>query len=123
VKTLRFTPRICRKQKNSTASLNTLYIAESAQFYSAFSPTTISLTPRFAKNAQFDSAFLPKTLKMIRKCTVTKTALYLTSRFWRQRSAMLRAFSEKGELSKTLNICANFKNFFENDGRTAFCIY
>jgi hypothetical protein len=33
--------------KNSTSSLNTLHIAESTQFYSSFSPTTISLTPRF----------------------------------------------------------------------------
>jgi hypothetical protein len=48
--------------------MNTLYTAESAQFYSAYSPTTISLTPRFrrkrkvwlrffAENAQND----PKT--------------------------------------------------------------
>ncbi len=53
------------KTKNSASSLNTLYIAESAQFYSAVLPTTISLTPRlrqkrkvwlrlFAENAQND---------------------------------------------------------------------
>jgi hypothetical protein len=35
------------KMPNSASSLNTLYTAESTQFYSAFSPTTISLTPRF----------------------------------------------------------------------------
>jgi hypothetical protein len=35
------------KMHNSASSLNTLYTAENAQFYSAFSPTTISLTPRF----------------------------------------------------------------------------
>ncbi len=57
------------KMKNSASFLNTLYIAESAQFYSAFfAPTTISLTPQFrrkrevwlrffAENAQSD----PKT--------------------------------------------------------------
>jgi hypothetical protein len=46
---------------NSASSLNTLYIAESSQFHSAFSPTTISLTPRFrrkrskrSENAQND---------------------------------------------------------------------
>ncbi len=35
------------KTHNSTSSLNTLYTAESAQFYSAFSSTMISLTLRF----------------------------------------------------------------------------
>ncbi len=38
--------------KNSASSLNTLYIAESAQFYSAFSPTTISLTSRFRRKRE-----------------------------------------------------------------------
>ncbi len=110
------------KMKNSASSLNSLGTAESAQFYSAFSPTTIRLTP-FTENAKFDSAFSPKALKTIRKRTVTKTALSLTSRFRQQRSAMLRAFGENGDLSKTLNICANFKNVFENVDCTAFLIY
>jgi hypothetical protein len=35
------------KMHNSSFSLNTLYTAESAQFYFTFSPTTIWLTPRF----------------------------------------------------------------------------
>ncbi len=35
------------KRHNSASSLNTLYTAKSAQFYSAFLQTTISLTPRF----------------------------------------------------------------------------
>jgi hypothetical protein len=91
------------KTHNFASYLNTLYTAESAQFYSPFSPTTISLTPRF-RHAKFDSAFLPKTLKMNRKRTVAKTALNLTPRFRRQCSAMLRAFGENGEKSKTLNI-------------------
>jgi hypothetical protein len=38
--------------KNSASSLKTLYIAESAQFYSAFLPTTISLTPRFRQKRE-----------------------------------------------------------------------
>jgi hypothetical protein len=40
------------KTHNSASSLNTLYTAESAQFYSAFSLTTISLTPRFRRKRQ-----------------------------------------------------------------------
>ncbi len=35
------------KMHNFASSLNTLFNAESAQFYSAFSPLTISLTPGF----------------------------------------------------------------------------
>jgi hypothetical protein len=71
------------KTHYSPSSLNMLYIAESAQFYSALLPTTISLTPCFCWNIKFDSAFLPKTLKMLRKRTVTKTTLNLTLRFQR----------------------------------------
>ncbi len=40
------------KTHNFASSLNTLYIAKSAQFYSAFSPTTISLTPRFRRKRE-----------------------------------------------------------------------
>jgi hypothetical protein len=111
------------KTKNSASSLNTIYIAESTQFYSAFSPTTISLTPRFCRKREVWLTFSLKPLKTIRKRTDTKTALSLTSRFRRQRSAMLHAFGENVELLKILNICANFKNFFKNVGRTAFCTY
>ncbi len=74
------------KSHNSASSLKTLYTAESAQFYSVISLTTISLTPQFrckrevwfrffAENAQndpkthsyednakFDSSFLATTL-------------------------------------------------------------
>ncbi len=109
------------KMKNSASSLNTLYIAERAQFYSAFLPTKISLTLRFRQKREVWLRFFAEnTQNDLRKRTVTKTALSLTSRFRRQRSAMIYAFGENGELSKTLNICVNFKNFFKNVGRTAF---
>ncbi len=85
------------KTHNSASYLNTLNTAQSAQFYFAFSPTTISLTPRFRENVKFDSVFSLKTLKTIPKRTVTKTTLNLTPRFWRQRSAVLRAFGENRE--------------------------
>jgi hypothetical protein len=114
-----FSYRYSPKLHILASSPNTLYTAESAQFYSAFLPTTISLTPPF-RNAKFDSSFSPKTFKTIRKRTVRKTAPSLTSRFRRQRSAMIRAFGENGELLKTSNICTNFKNVFENVGCTPF---
>jgi hypothetical protein len=100
---------------NDISSLNPLYTAQNAQFYSPFSRTAISLTPRFrgkcevwlhffAENAKFDSAFLPKTIKTIQNHTVAKTMLNFISCFWRIHSVMLRAFSENGEWLKILNI-------------------
>jgi hypothetical protein len=90
---------------NFASSQNTLYTAESAQFYSAFSLTTISLTPRFCgkrevwlnffaenaqndpktqcyeDNAKFNSAFsattLSHTLRFRRKGRVIKNFEYL----------------------------------------------
>jgi hypothetical protein len=46
------------KMHNSPSSLNTLYTAESRQFYSAFSPTTISLTPRLRRKCKVWLRFL-----------------------------------------------------------------
>jgi hypothetical protein len=40
------------KTHHSASSLNTLYTAESAQFYSAISPTTISLTQSFRQKRE-----------------------------------------------------------------------
>jgi hypothetical protein len=72
-----------------------LYTAEGAQFYSAFSPTTISLTPRFrrkrkvslrffAENAQND----PKTHSYEDSAKFNSafsvTTLSHASRFWRK---------------------------------------
>jgi hypothetical protein len=82
---------------NFDSSLNTLYTAESAQFYSAFLPTTISLTLRFRQKREVQLPFSPKMFKTIRKRTVAKTALNLTPHFRQQRSAMLRAFTKNGE--------------------------
>jgi hypothetical protein len=98
-----------------------LYTAESGQFYSRFSPTTISLTLRFrwkrevwlhtfAENAQYD----PKT----HNC---KDNAKFTLRFCN--ATMLRAFSENGEWLKILNIWANLNKIFKTDGCTVFCFY
>jgi hypothetical protein len=101
------------KTHNSASSLNTLYTAESAQFYSAFSPTTISLTPRFRRKREI----------LLKMHSYEDAAKFNVAFSATKRSAMLRAFGENGEFSKISNICANFKNVFENVGCTAFCIY
>ncbi len=98
------------KTHNLASSLNTLYTAESAQFYSAFSPTTISLTPRFCRkcevwlcffaenaqnnpethsyedNSKFNSAF-------------SATTLSHASRFWRKRG-VIENFEYLGEFKE-----------------------
>jgi hypothetical protein len=45
------------KTHSFASSLKTLYTAESAQFYSAFSPKTISLTPRFRRKREVSLRF------------------------------------------------------------------
>ncbi len=84
------------KMRNSTASLNTLYTAESAQLYSEFLPTTISLTGRCRRKHGDSLCFWPKTLNLIRKCVDTKTMLSFIVHFQWQRAVMLCAFIENG---------------------------
>jgi hypothetical protein len=87
-----------------------LYIAESAQFYSAFSPTTISLTPRFrrkhevwlrffAENAQND----PKTHSYEDNAqfnaAFSATTLSYASRFRRKRQ-VIENFKYLGEFEE-----------------------
>ncbi len=140
-KTHRFTPRFRRKRyvslrlfaenatfhsayspksRNSAPSLNMLYTAESAQFNSPFSPTTISLTPRFRRKRE---DWLPFFAENAQTDPKTKTTLNFTPRFRRQRSAMLCAFGEIGKWSKISNIWTNLKKIFENVDCTAFCLY
>jgi hypothetical protein len=96
-KTHCFTPRICPKMRSSVSSLNMLYTAESAQFYSAFAPTTISSTLCFWRNCKVCSTFSPKTLKTIQKRTVSKTTLNFALHFRWQCSVMLQALGKNGE--------------------------
>ncbi len=84
------------KTKNSASSLNTLCIAKSAQFYSAFSATTISLTPRFrrkrkvwfrffAENAQNDQKTHSYEDSAMFNVAFSATTLSHASRFRRKR--------------------------------------
>jgi hypothetical protein len=76
-----------------------LYIAESAQFYFAFSPTTISLTPRFlrkrivwlrffAENTQNDPKMHSYEDSAKFNVTFSATALSHASRFWRKQGVI-----------------------------------
>ncbi len=87
------------KTKNSASSLNTLYIANSAQFYSAFSPTAISLTLCFhwkrevwlcffAENAQNDPQTHSYEDSAKFNVVFSRTMLSYSSRFRRKREVI-----------------------------------
>ncbi len=100
-----------------------LYTAKSAQFYFAFSPTTISLTPLFrrkrvvwlcffAENTQND----PKTYSYEDSAkfnfAILATTLSHASRLRRKRRVI-----------ENFEYLCDLKNIFENVGWDAFCIY
>jgi hypothetical protein len=74
-----------------------LYIAKSAQFYSAFSPTRISLTPRFRRKREVCFRVFAENAQNDPKTHSCEDSAKFNSTFRRQRSAMLRAFGENGE--------------------------
>jgi hypothetical protein len=84
--------------------MNTLYAAESTQFYSAFLPTTISLTWCCRQKREVSLCFLPMMLNTIRKFTVWKTMLHFIARFWQQFSVLLSTFGDKKK-----GVIKNFK--------------
>ncbi len=103
------------KTHNFAYSQNTLYTAESAQFYSAFSPISISLTPRFrgkrgvwlrffAENAHND----PKTHSYEDSAkfnsAFSATTLIHASRFRRKRR-VIENFEYLGEIEEYFRKC------------------
>ncbi len=110
------------KTRNSTASLNTLYTAESAQLYSEFLPTTISLTGRCRRKHGVSLCFLAKDTQYDPKmrgyednakfpCAFSVTACSYAMRFlWKWSD---RKFWISGQI---------FKKIFENVTYTVFVI-
>jgi hypothetical protein len=82
---------------NSNFSLNTLCTADSAQFYSTFSPTIISWTLHFRQKREVWRHFFAENAENDQKIHSYEDNAKLAPYFWRQRSAMFRAFSENGE--------------------------
>ncbi len=93
--------------------VNTLHTAESAQFYSAFSPTTISLTPRFRWKRKFWLHFFaekvqndPKTCSCEDNAKFNSafsvTMLSYTTRFRRKKRGVIQNFEYLGEFEEDL---------------------
>ncbi len=100
---------------NSTYSLNTLYSAESAQFYSAFLPTTFSLTRRycrkhevwlrfFAENAQNDPKTHSREDSAKFNSVFLATTLSHAPRFRRKRG-VIENFEYLGEFTEYFQKC------------------
>jgi hypothetical protein len=89
---------------NSTSSLNTLYTAKSAQFYSAILPTTISLTHAFAKNAQNDSKTHSSEDNAKFNSLFSATTLSHASRF-RQKWGVIKNFEYLGKFVEYFRKC------------------
>ncbi len=100
--------------------VNTLHTDESAQFSSAFSPTTISVIRRCRRKLKILLRFSPKTLSSIRERGVTKRTLSFAARLHQQRAGMLHALGKNREKWKNSNIWANLKKIV---GCNVFGIY
>ncbi len=103
------------KTHNSASSLNTLFTAESGQFYSAFSSITISLTPRFcwkrevwlrffAESAQNDPKTHSSEDNAIFNAVFLATTLSHASHFQRKRG-VIENFRYLGEFVEYFQKC------------------
>jgi hypothetical protein len=99
------------KTHNSASSLNTLYTAESAQFYSTFSPMTISLTPRFPWKREVWLRFFAESAQNNPKTHSSKDNTIFNSVFSATTLSHASRFRRKGsdrELQISWRICRIF---------------
>jgi hypothetical protein len=124
----RFNPRFCwnwyvfysmcwLKTHNSASSVNTLCTAESAQFYFAFLPTMISLTPRCRWKRENGLNFFTEDAQNDLKRMVTNEVNSATAHNY------ARCFQQKRRVIKNFYTRANLNKIFENVGCTLFWIY
>ncbi len=114
----RFTLRFRRKRNvshtyspkthNFASSLNTLYTAKSAQFDSAFSPTTISLTPCIRQKREVWLRFFAENAQNDPKTHSCKDSAKFNSAF----SAMPSRFQRKWREIKNFEYLGEFEEYF-----------
>jgi hypothetical protein len=81
---------------NFASSLNTLCTAESAQFESAFSPTTISLTPRFRQKRKVWLRFFTENAQNVPKTHSYEDDAKFNSAFLAAMLSCASRFRQKG---------------------------
>jgi hypothetical protein len=100
------------KTHNFASSLNTLYTAESAQFYYAFSPTAISLTPRFRRNCEVWLHFFAENAQNDPKMHSYEDSAKFNSTFSATMLSHASHFSQKRWVIENFEYLCEFKEYF-----------
>jgi hypothetical protein len=100
------------KTHSSAYSLNTLYPAESAQFYSAFSPTTISLTPRFRRKREVGLRFFAENAQNDPKTHSHEDSTKFNSAFSATTLSHASRFRRKRGVIENFEYLGEFKEYF-----------
>ncbi len=100
------------KTHNFASSLNTLYTAKSAQFNSAFSPTTISLTPRFRWKREVWLCFFAENAQNDPKMHSYEDSAKFNSAFLATMLSHALRFRRKLRVIENFEYLCDFKEYF-----------
>jgi hypothetical protein len=89
-----------------------LYISESAQFYSAFSPTTISLTQRFRQKHKVCLCVFSENAQNDPKTHSCKDSAKFNSAFLATTLSHASRFRRKRRVIKNFEYLGEFENYF-----------
>jgi hypothetical protein len=101
------------KTNNSSSSLNMLYTAESAQFYSTFLPTTISWTPCFHRKHKVWLTFFTENAQNDPKTHSYKDEAKFNPTFLATTLSCASCFQRKRGVIKNLEELGEFKEYFQ----------
>jgi hypothetical protein len=94
------------------SSLNTLYTAQSAQFYSPFSPKTISLIPRFRRKREVWLCFFPKNAQNDLKTRSYEDSAKFNSAFSATTLSHPLCFRRKWRVIENFKYLGEFEEYF-----------
>jgi hypothetical protein len=100
------------KMHHFASSLNTLYTAESAQFYSAFSLTTISSTPRFRQKRKVRLRFFTENAQNDPKTHSCEDSAKFSSEFSATTLSHASRFRRKWRLIENFEYLGEFEEYF-----------
>jgi hypothetical protein len=89
-----------------------MYISESAQFYSAFSPTTISLTPRFCRKREVWVRFFAENAQNDPKTHSNEDTAKFNITFWATMLSHASLFRRKWGVIKNFKYLCEFLRIF-----------
>jgi hypothetical protein len=100
------------KKHNFASSLNTLYTAESAQFYSPFSPTTISSTQRFRRKREVWLRFFAENAQNDPKTHNCEDSAKFNSAFSATTLSHASRFRRKRQVIENFEYLGEFEEYF-----------